>query len=156
MPTNDPVFVDTSGWVAILNKDDQLHVAVAELMRQFGAARRMLVTTDWVLAETGNGLARTPARTRFAPAVAAFAQSPHGTLVRVDAALFVEALDMYAASADKTWGLVDCASFLAMRSGQMTDALTSDRHFQQADSSPCCWKAHRKRRTRAYEYPSSA
>jgi predicted nucleic acid-binding protein len=132
MPDSSPVFLDTSGWVAILNADDHFHVAANERMRQFGSDRRPLVTTDWVLAETGNGLARFPARSRFAEAVEAFRSSKNARLVRIDEALFQRAVDLYAKADDKTWGLVDCASFVVMRDAAVVEALTTDHHFSQA------------------------
>lgn len=39
---------------------------------------------------------------------------------------------MYSLHTDKTWGLVDCISFVVMQERGITDALTADRHFQQA------------------------
>lgn len=33
---------------------------------------------------------------------------------------------------DKGWGLVDCASFVIMTGRGISEALTNDRHFQQA------------------------
>lgn len=33
---------------------------------------------------------------------------------------------------DKTWSLVDCASFVVMEERGLTEALTTDRHFEQA------------------------
>src|SRR6266849_6618137 len=49
MATSNAVFVDTSGWITILNKDDALHVQASEMLRQFGEINRPLVTTDWFL-----------------------------------------------------------------------------------------------------------
>ena len=54
MPDIRAVFVDTSGWIAVLNADDQLHASAIKSLQQVGATRRPLITTDWVLAETGN------------------------------------------------------------------------------------------------------
>jgi len=132
MPDSSPVFLDTSGWVALLNADDRFHAAANERMRQFGADRRPLVTTDWVLAETGNGLARFPARSRFAGAVEAFRSSKSARLVRIDDTLFQRGVELYASVDDKTWGLVDCASFIVMRDAAILEALTTDHHFTQA------------------------
>lgn len=132
MPDSSPVFLDTSGWVALLNADDQLHAAANDRMQEFTSERRPLVTTDWVLAETGNGLARFPARSGFAGAVAAFRSSKNARLVRVDGTLFQRAVDLYASVNDKTWGLVDCASFIVMRDAAILEALTTDHHFTQA------------------------
>jgi predicted nucleic acid-binding protein len=39
---------------------------------------------------------------------------------------------MFEQYADKTWGLVDCVSFLVMREMKITAVLGFDRHFVQA------------------------
>jgi predicted nucleic acid-binding protein len=132
MPASDPVLVDTSGWIALLNTDDQLHPQATERLRQFGLTRRPLVTTDWVFAETGNGLARRALRPQFVKAVEVFLRSSTGRMVRIDPPLFTAALELYRQAADKTWGLVDCAGFAVMRNESILEALTADRHFQQA------------------------
>jgi len=132
MLSPDSVFLDTSGWIALLEEDDNFHLRATAHMQEARAAHRTLVTTDWVLAETGNGLARLCARRRFVGAVKRFLASPKARLVRVDQDLFQEALDLYDRAADKSWGLVDCASFVVMRRDRILDALTTDHHFQQA------------------------
>ncbi|MBX6314361.1 MAG: type II toxin-antitoxin system VapC family toxin [Isosphaeraceae bacterium] len=129
---NDPVFIDTSGWIALLNRRDQDHAAASERMDEFRRARRILVMTDWVFAEAGNGLARTMARLQFVAAARSFLQSTRGRFLWIDDDLFHQALALYEQMDDKTWGLVDCASILIMQAEGMTEALTSDRHFQQA------------------------
>ena len=131
MPTNNAVFMDTSGWIATLSADDQFHRQASELLRQFASMRRPLVTTDWVFAETGNGLART-ARNRFVQAVGTFLQSSNSRLIWIDEPLFQQALELYGQAADKTWGLVDCASFVVMQREDISEALSADHHFQQA------------------------
>jgi hypothetical protein len=132
MPDSSPVLLDTSGWIAILNADDRLHPPAARLLAEFARNRRRLVTTDWVLAETGNGLARVAARARLAQAITTFLEADTCRLVRVDETLFNRALELYAQATDKTWGLIDCASFIVAREAGITDVLTADRHFEQA------------------------
>lgn len=132
----DAVFVDTSGWVASINANDELHGLAAAAMRRIAVARRLLLTTDWVLAETGNGLARTAARASFVEAARAMARSAHCRIVRVDAGIFERALELYAQTEDKTWGMVDCASFVVMKDAGIWHALTSDQHFTQAGFEP--------------------
>jgi predicted nucleic acid-binding protein len=39
---------------------------------------------------------------------------------------------MYVQHTDKTWGLVDCISFVVMQERGITEALTAGRHFVQA------------------------
>lgn len=132
MFNRDAVFVDTSGWIAVLNADDALHQQACRQLVELGTCSRSLITTDWVLAETGNGLARTVARTNFAEAIARFLGSTNCRLVWVDQLLFERSLDLYNQMTDKAWGLVDCASFVVMRDQGIAAALSSDRHFMQA------------------------
>jgi predicted nucleic acid-binding protein len=132
MAQNKLVFIDTSGWIALFNQDDRFHHSARELWADFEKRRRTLVTTDWVLAETGNGLARTRARNEFADNVDIFLASRSARMVRVSKELFRAAITFYSRMVDKTWGFVDCASFLVMRRQRIREAVTTDRHFQQA------------------------
>jgi predicted nucleic acid-binding protein len=132
MPASNAVFIDTSGWIALLNADDRLHAQAIEQLHQLGSVGRALITTDWVFAEAGNGLARAAAHDRVVQAIRVFLQSPNARLVRVDEEIFQRALTLYEQAMDKTWGLVDCASFVVMRNQGVVDALTSDHHFEQA------------------------
>jgi uncharacterized protein len=53
-------------------------------------------------------------------------------IVHIDPALDAEAWDLLKARADKEWSLVDCASFVIMQHRGITQALTTDHHFEQA------------------------
>ena len=46
--------------------------------------------------------------------------------------LLDHALELYHRHSDKHWTLTDCVSFVIMREQKVTDALTGDRHFEQA------------------------
>jgi uncharacterized protein len=39
---------------------------------------------------------------------------------------------IYNSRSDKDWGLTDCTSFVVMSERNLTEALTTDSHFQQA------------------------
>lgn len=52
--------------------------------------------------------------------------------MRLDEILFGKAFELYKTHADKTWGLVDCVSFIVIRERGITDALTCDKHYVQA------------------------
>ena len=77
------VFADSQGWIALLNRSDQYHAAACKVMSSFASERRGILTTDWILAETGNGLARTNARTEFVEAVRRLQESPNVSIIRV-------------------------------------------------------------------------
>jgi uncharacterized protein len=42
------------------------------------------------------------------------------------------ARELFSARPDKEWSLTDCISFVAMNERNITDAPTSDHHFEQA------------------------
>jgi uncharacterized protein len=122
-------FADTGYWLAWLNREDDLH----ERAHRFDARLpARLITTEAVLFEVGNAMARPPLRTR---AVAFFARIRANTrivILPIDAPLFHRAVTLYAARADQDWGLIDCASFIVMQDRGIGAALAYDHHFVQA------------------------
>ncbi|HWM89880.1 MAG TPA: PIN domain-containing protein [Thermoanaerobaculia bacterium] len=131
MPTK-AVFLDTNGWLALLNSADALHSTATACWFDLIRSGTSVLLTDWIVAETGNGLARTRARERFAEAVKLIQASTSARLVAMEPSLLERALALYNERKDKTWGLVDCASFLVMREVGVLEAFTNDRHFAQA------------------------
>jgi predicted nucleic acid-binding protein len=126
------VFLDTNGWIALLNATEQLHERAYEAWVELGQRGYRIVLTDWVIAETGNGLARSRARTIFADAIDRISQNPLVDIVIVDQPLIARAIDRYRRYSDKSWGLVDCASLIVMQERGITEAFTSDHDFEQA------------------------
>lgn len=126
------VFLDTNGWIALLNASEALHAEALDLWLDLANRGSRFILTDWVIAETGNGLARTRKKNQFAGVVRQMIEAPSVELIVVDRDLIVRALSMYVQYADKTWGLVDCASFIVMQERGITEAFTSDRDFEQA------------------------
>ncbi len=126
------VFLDTNGWLALLNASDALHRAADAVWKELGKRAYSVVLTDWVVAETGNGLARSPDRNRFGQAVRRLTLSSRVRVIYVSEPLLQHALALYEARLDKTWGLVDCASFVVMEEEGIDEAFSNDRHFQQA------------------------
>lgn len=130
--TNKVVFLDTQGWVATLNSRDRLHQIADSEWRRLGRLGYSVLLSDWIIAETGNGLARTPARQKFAELVRAVLSDANTRLVFVTAELLARALILYEQRRDKNWGLVDCVSFRVMQDAGVTEAFTNDEHFTQA------------------------
>jgi hypothetical protein len=58
--------------------------------------------------------------------------NPFVSIIPPSQEVFDLGLDLYAQRPDKDWSLTDCISFIVMRQHGLTDALTGDRHFQQA------------------------
>lgn len=129
---NDAVFLDTSGWIALLNSADRLHRAAVAAWREKVRNGSVMIVTDWIIAETGNGLARSRARGPFARAVRLLSTSPEFRVVMIDDELLTSEIELYESRPDKSWGRVDCASFVVMTRQGIREALTHDRHFEQA------------------------
>jgi uncharacterized protein len=123
------VFVDTSFVIALVNEKDQHHRLALELAETFTGQR--LVTTDAILLEIGNALSR-----NFKPEsveiIEDFLTSDDVEVIHLHPQLFRKAFDLYKSRSDKLWGLIDCVSFVVMKELGIIDALSADKHFDQA------------------------
>lgn len=126
------VFVDTSGWIALLNRTDSLHPAATSCFKRLAARHALLVTTSMVLAETGNGLSYTSSRHLMSKLRNRLRNSRSIEVVHADATLFERGWDMYEQRSDKEWDLVDCISFVLMADRAIQSVVTADHHFEQA------------------------
>src|SRR5207249_3458091 len=109
---------------------DQTHAKAVAFTS--GNAVRML-TTDWVLIELADGLARSPrGRTEFLATLADLQADADATIAPCDHALLAEGVHLYGQRPDKKWSLTDCISFVVMTRAGITEALTGDHHFEQA------------------------
>jgi len=129
----NPLFADTYYFLALLHKGDSAHgraVALAERITN------PIVTTAWVLTEVGDALSAPHMRPRFVQLVETLRADPACTIVPPTLALFDAGFALYAERADKSWTLTDCISFAVMLQTGITEALTGDRHFEQAGFTP--------------------
>ncbi|MDQ3552887.1 MAG: PIN domain-containing protein [Chloroflexota bacterium] len=129
------VFADSGYFIALLSRDDAHHAAASELAVTLAADRgTRLVTTDTVIAETLNGVARKGEQVRAAAATLArqFLDQQSVIVVPHTRQLLRDGVDRYAARLDKGWGLVDCVSMVVMEQRGITEALTLDHGFEQA------------------------
>ena len=122
-------FVDTFYVVALVNERDEYHAKANDLVEFYD--KQPLLVTDAVLLEIGNSLARNY-KSQVIEIFEEFFASKEVEIVRLDETLFNKAFQLYKTHADKSWGLVDCISFVVMREHDITDALTCDKHFAQA------------------------
>lgn len=122
------VFADTFFYLALLRADDPAHAkALTSLM-----LNQSIVTTEFVLLELGNACARAEDHADFLAQVAGMRASPRVRIISLDSKLFNRGLEQMALRADKDWSLTDCISFIVMEDEGIREALTADRHFEQA------------------------
>ena len=123
------LFADAFYFIALLNPFDQYHQAAVTASRQLTSR---LSTTHWILIEVADALGSPCVRQRVAPFLNRIAADPNIMITPPDPDLFDRGLDLYARRPDKAWSLTDCISFVVMAERGLIDALTGDRHFEQA------------------------
>lgn len=121
-------FADSSYFLALLIPNDQYH---AKAMH-FAGWKGRLITTEFVLLEVGNSLASPPSRQIYSQFMASIAGDRCVTTLPASHELLRQGLNLYQSRADKGWSLTDCTSFVIMNEHGITEALTSDHHFEQA------------------------
>ncbi len=126
------LFVDTSGWLAVVNRGDTLYTAAAEIYLKRFAAGWHFITHSGVMLEVGNSMSAVRSRKLAVRLREMQDSSRHITVVQVTEDLYEAGWRLYAARPDKDWGIVDCISFVLMQEHGLTEALTADHHFEQA------------------------
>ena len=119
-------------WIAILNPADALRAKAVTLSSTLNPFQ--IITSEMVFTEVLNSFSRR--ESTFRQAVAQFVRrsidNPKIEVVPQTSDLFHQSLDLYEQRADKAWSHTDCASFCIMQQRKIVEALTHDRHFEQA------------------------
>ena len=127
------VFVDTSGWASFFIKTDPYHEKAFKLMMLWQQQNRRVVTTNYVLSELVALFTRSRVRrVRALDYINGICSNPLVEIIHVDLALDAAAWELLENRQDKEWSLVDAASFVVMKNRRITEALTTDHHFEQA------------------------
>jgi predicted nucleic acid-binding protein len=123
------IFIDTSGFIAVLDKDDASHIGAAKTWMDILASEEALLTTNYVLVETcalvQNRLGMT--------AIKVFQEDivPVLRIEWIEKAVHHAAMRVMLAVERKKLSLVDCVSFETMRLVGVTTAFTLDKHFKE-------------------------
>jgi uncharacterized protein len=123
------VFADSFYFLALWNPQDKGHAKAVSFTNGYLEA---MLTTDWVVTELADALARPPNRTRFLHLFRILQQQGELVIIPASRSLMDEGLAFYETRPDKEWSLTDCISFVIMRKEGITEGLTGDHHFEQA------------------------
>ncbi len=122
------MLIDTSGFFSLHDQAEKHHAEAQKLYRE----RRLRLTTSYILAEY---VALALVRGLFHEKVLTFSAEvlTDATIeiTWVDEALHTKAVELLQARQDKTYSLCDAVSFIVMSERGITDALTTDKHFEQ-------------------------
>ncbi len=123
------MLLDTSGLLCYIHQNEPLHQAAVQLLN---STDKTFVTHSYVLAELiALALIRRFPRSAVLAFVMDLLDNPDIETVWVDEELHRTAMQLLIERQDKTYSLCDAVSFVLMHQYGMTEALTTDRHFEQ-------------------------
>lgn len=130
--TSRNVFVDTSGWYALMDRRDARHGKVSAFVERAVRSGARLVTTDYVLDESCT-LAKARAGSSMALRLLDLVDRTVALdLEWVDAERFRRAEAHFRKHHDQAFSFTDCTSFIVMQQLRVAQAITSDEHFRIA------------------------
>ena len=123
------VFVDTSAFLALLDRDDEHHEAAQDTLEELASRDENLVTNNYVLLET---FALTQHRLGL-KAARTFQENffPLLDIEWVDEQSHMTGVTGVLTAARRKLSLVDCVSFDIMRRLGIREAFTFDKHFKE-------------------------
>jgi predicted nucleic acid-binding protein len=122
------LLLDTSGLLCYIHTSEPQHTSS---VKAFHAAHTYL-THSYVLSEfVALAQVRNLPRIDALTFVSDLLEHPDIEVVWVDQELHQEAVNLLMDRMDKTYSLCDAVSFVLMRAMGCTEALTTDRHFEQ-------------------------
>ncbi|MBE7465303.1 MAG: type II toxin-antitoxin system VapC family toxin [Planctomycetes bacterium] len=122
------MFLDTSGLFAFFVRDEPRHSQASSFLHGADA----LVTTNYVLAELhALMLARRIPPQTASTFLVRIQDHQFLDLIWTDSTVHKHGMELLLARPDKDYSLCDAVSFVVMRQYGETQALTTDRHFEQ-------------------------
>ncbi len=130
------LFADTAFWVALSSRRDEHHRRAVLWSRHVSRKGATIHTTEAVLWEWLNSMSHSDTRGLVAVGYRRCHLDPMVDVVALTDPLRDAAIGLYERRSDKGWSLTDCLSFVVMGQREIGDALSTDRHFQQAGFRP--------------------
>lgn len=125
------LFVDTSAWYALNDRDDQFRQQALNKMTLAKSQHIELITSDYIFDESVTLIS---ARIGHRSAVAfgdAMMKSSFASMVTVSDDVRLAAFELFSKYGDKDLSFTDCTSFALMKRLKLKTAFTFDGHFQQ-------------------------
>lgn len=130
--TMPEIFLDTSYVIALSSAKDHFHQKALEIAENVQAKKIKMITTRAVMLEIGNALSGLSYRAAAVTLLNSLESDSNVGIVPLTESLFRQGFALFCERQDKSWGLVDCISFVVMKERKISEALTTDTHFQQA------------------------
>jgi len=126
------LFLDTAFAVALSVTTDKYHQRAKNIAMEMKANDSRMVTTRAVILEIGNALSKLRYRNAAIQLLESLERDPSVEIISLTEQMYNQAFSLFRSRRDKEWGITDCISFVVMKERNITDALTTDEHFEQA------------------------
>jgi len=106
------IFLDTGYLIALIRKKDQFHAAAMEASELYSGP---FLTTDLILVELANSLSKPLYRKTVVTVIEKIQTDSNTTVIPFASEGMSKAFSLFKRRKDKTWGMVDCYSFVVMK-----------------------------------------
>lgn len=126
------IFVDTGGWIAILNRRDQHHQDAVTIFNTLQQQQMRLLTTDYVIDETVTRLrydTNHSIAVMFLTRIELLVETGVLTIAEIDKDIFEEAKVLFRQYDSARLSFTDCTSFVVCGENNISEAFAFDQHF---------------------------
>lgn len=124
------IFIDTGAFLARYLSQDQYHQQAIRLWNKLETSQQSICTSNFVIDETITLLARKASYSFAAQKAKLIFSSNILEIIRVDAKLELQAVQLFEKYADQKVSFTDCVSFAIMRQNNIDEVLGFDKHFE--------------------------
>jgi predicted nucleic acid-binding protein len=132
MRDSGETFVDTSAWVALLDKDDAHHKKAASLMPSLLKTQRSLVTSSFIITETYVIILKEIGHKNAGDFLQKLKGSARVLRVLSSEEIESEAEQLLEKYADQDFSYTDAVSLVIMKRRKIRNAFCLDKHFSTA------------------------
>ncbi len=129
---NNPIFVDTSAWIAIISPKDKYHLAAKEVYGDLLAQKRHLLISNFIVAETYTHLLWKLGHHKATSFLNIIEDATSIKCIWSDQKLEALARDILRRYDDQDFSYTDAVSFALMEQRELTEAFAFDHHFSVA------------------------
>ena len=126
------IFVDTGGWIAILNRRDQHHQEAVTIFNKLQQQQMRLLTTDYIIDETVTRLrydTNHSLAVMFLNRVELLVETGVLTIAEIDRDVFGKAKTLFRQYNSARLSFTDCTSFVVCHENNIREAFAFDQHF---------------------------
>ena len=130
------IFVDTSGFYALLIKRDNMHAKAKGILHKAKQLQTRFVTTDYILDETATLLHARGLDHILVNLFDVVFLSKACSVEWMNQDRFFSTRMYFQRYADHSYSFTDCFSFVIMKELDLANSLTKDDHFREAGFTP--------------------